>query len=240
VTNLIRAEWLKLRSTRTALVLALVLLALAVVVVLVSTLVPEVRSLDDARVALASAPTDLFVVILALVATTGEYRHGTITPTLLATPDRARGLIAKAIAAVLVGLAFGAVAWLVVLALGLPILAGRDVPLPGAGELVGLMARDLLAASLFAILAVGVGALITHQAAAILITFLGLFIALPVLGAASGLVEDFSPVGAAGALTGEFGRGDAPPAWAGGIVLCAWALLALAAGMLATQRRDIA
>jgi len=239
VTNLIRAEWLKLRTTRTALVLALILLALAVLLVLLTTLVPEVRSVDDARVALTSAPTDLFVIILALVATTGEFRHGTITGTLLATPDRARGLAAKALAAVLVGLAFGAIAWLVVLALGIPILAGRDVPLPAAGELAGLMARDLLAAALFAVLAVGLGALITHQAAAILITFLGLFIALPALGAVAGFVEDFSPVGAAAALTGEFGRGDAPPAWAGGLVLAAWALIALAAGIVALQRRDI-
>jgi len=239
VTNLVRAEWLKLRSTRTALILALVLLALAVLLVLLTTLVPEVRSVDDARVALSSAPTDLFVIILALVATTGEFRHGTITATLLATPDRARALIAKALAAVLVGLAFGAIAWLVVLALGVPILAGRDVPLPSAGELAGLFARDLLAAALFAVLAVGVGALVTHQAAAILIAFLVLFIALPALGAVAGVVEDFSPVGAATALTGEFGSGDAPPAWAGGLVLAAWALVALAAGMVANQRRDI-
>jgi len=239
VIDLVRAEWLKLRSTRTALVLALIVLALAVLIVLVSSLVPEVRSIEDARVALTSAPTDLFVVILALVATTGEYRHGTITSTLLATPDRARGLLAKALAALLAGLAFGVIAWLVVLALGVPILTSRNVPLPGAGQLAGLMARDLLAAGLFAVIAVGLGALIAHQAAAILLTFLGLFIALPVLGAAVGVVGDYSPVGAAGALTDEFGRGDAPPAWAGGLVLAIWALVALASGMLATQRRDI-
>lgn len=240
MSHLIRAEWFKLRSTRTALVLALILLALTVLIVLVSTLVPEVRSIDDARAALTGAPTDLFVIILALVATTGEYRHGTITSTLLATPDRARGLLAKALAAVLAGLAFGVIAWLVVLAIGVPILAGRDVPLPGASRLAGLMARDLLAAGLLGVIAVGLGALIAHQAAAILVTFLGLFIALPLLGAAAGVVEDLSPLGAAGALTDEFGRGDAPPAWAGGLVLAIWALLALAAGMLATQRRDVA
>lgn len=240
MSHLIRAEWFKLRSTRTALVLALILLALTVLIVLVSTLVPEVRSIDDARAALTGAPTDLFVIILALVATTGEYRHGTITSTLLATPDRARGLLAKALAAVLAGLAFGVIAWLVVLAIGVPILAGRDVPLPGASRLAGLMARDLLAAGLLGVIAVGLGALIAHQAAAILVTFLGLFIALPLLGAAAGVVEDFSPLGAASALTDEFGRGDAPPAWAGGLVLAIWALLALAAGMLATQRRDVA
>jgi ABC-2 type transport system permease protein len=238
MTGLIRAEWLALRSTRTAAVVALVVLALGMLSLLVSALVPDAPSRDDALSALTSAPTDLFVVILALVATTGDYRHGTITPILLVTPDRARGLIAKALATVLVGLAFGVLAWLVVLAVGLPILAGRDAPLPGTGELAGLMLRGLLAASLWGVLAVGVGALIKHQAGAIVATFLGLFLVVPLLAAVAPVVEDYSPIGAGAAIISELG-GDALPVWAAALVLAGWALAALAAGLLATRRRDV-
>ena len=95
------------------------------------------------------------------------------------------------------------------------------------------------ALTLVAILAVGLAALIKHQAGAILAYFLGLFIAVPAFGAVAGGAEDYSPFGAAAALTGESTHADELTAWGGGLLLAGWAFAAFTAGLLATQRRDI-
>ena len=55
----------------------------------------------------------ILVLLLGVTVTAGEYRHGTITATFLVTPVRERVLVAKLIAALLLGFAF-AVAGVVV------------------------------------------------------------------------------------------------------------------------------
>ena len=57
----------------------------------------------------------LLAIILGITIVTTEFRHGTITPTLLATPGRERVLAGKAIAGVLVAILFALLAILVVL-----------------------------------------------------------------------------------------------------------------------------
>ena len=81
------------------------------------------RSLDDARgldfqYALVDLVgiSSLLAIILGITIVTTEFRHGTITRTLLATPGRERVLAGKAIAGVLIAILFAALAILVVLA----------------------------------------------------------------------------------------------------------------------------
>ena len=45
-----------------------------------------------------SDTSSLFILILAIVGITGEWRHRTITSSLLAAPDRVRFLAAKTLA----------------------------------------------------------------------------------------------------------------------------------------------
>ena len=45
--------------------------------------------------------------MLGILAITSEFRHGTITPSLLVVPDRVRLVLAKLGASVLIGLALG-------------------------------------------------------------------------------------------------------------------------------------
>ena len=52
----------------------------------------------------------LLAIILGITIVTTEFRHGTITPTLLATPGRERVLAGKAIAGVLVAILFAVLA----------------------------------------------------------------------------------------------------------------------------------
>ena len=60
----------------------------------------------------------VFPVLLGALATTGEFRHETLTPTFLATPRRGLVLLAKVKVAIIVGAVFGLVAWITTLAAG--------------------------------------------------------------------------------------------------------------------------
>ena len=80
---------------------------------------PATAALDTAeaiRTVYASSPFQgsyIFAMILGITGMTGEYRYQTITPTFLATPRRARVVLGKMAAHLLVGIGYGVVAVLV-------------------------------------------------------------------------------------------------------------------------------
>src|SRR5258708_9895060 len=77
----------------------------------------------------------LFAALLGAMAITGEIRHGTIRPTLLATPQRGRVVGAKAVTALLTGILFGAVATAAAAGAGTLFLHIRSVTVHvGAGD----------------------------------------------------------------------------------------------------------
>jgi len=128
--DLIRAEFLKLRSTRTALGLFIAALVVSVVpAVLVMSLVPR-DALSDGGAALAASGLTLvpiLAVVFGILGMTNEYRHGTITYTYLATPRRGVVMVVKLLCYGIVGAAvMAATALLVVLAIAL-VAALRDV-----------------------------------------------------------------------------------------------------------------
>ena len=95
---LLRAELLKLRSTRTALGLfvAVVVASVAPVAFFVALAPPEAfveggGSFYD----IASSLVPYILVVFGILGMTNEYRHGTITYTYLVAPRRARVMIVK-------------------------------------------------------------------------------------------------------------------------------------------------
>ena len=60
----------------------------------------------------------------------------------------------------------------------------------------------------------------------------------PLFGGLSDPVARWGPGGAAGALTVSTTE-DLPPAWAGGLALCAYAAVAAAAATALSSRRDV-
>jgi ABC-2 type transport system permease protein len=115
--RLIRAELLKLRTTRdllwTAVGAPLFVLA-SVALAIKSGSIPGDAPLDSGAgvrsVMAAASSGSLLVLLLGITGTAGEYRHGTAVTTFLVTPDRQRTLLAKLVAAALVGLAVSAAA----------------------------------------------------------------------------------------------------------------------------------
>jgi hypothetical protein len=95
---------------------------------------------------------------------TGEIRHGTIRPTFLATPNRARVIAAKVAASALAGVALGLLAEALTAAIESAGLAVRGIHIAlSAGDYAQLLAGGGAAAALWAAIGVGVGALVRNQ-----------------------------------------------------------------------------
>ncbi len=99
MTDLIAAEFLKLRTTRTFWWLTGSGIVLGALITVAQLATSDVSDASEARSLLSNATTVfIFLVLLGVVGTAGEYRHGTITTTLLGAPDRLRFVLAKALA----------------------------------------------------------------------------------------------------------------------------------------------
>jgi hypothetical protein len=146
---------------------------------------------------------------------------------------------AKLAAGVLVGLAFAAVITVVVLAVGLPWLAAKGVPIQLTGPLAQKVAGVLAAAALSGLLGVAVATLVRNQVAAVvgvLLWFLLVEGVLPLVLRAPTLPR-WLPGGATAALTEPGGRYLSM--WAGGLLLAGYALVLAAIGSRLTLRRDV-
>jgi len=168
VTGLVRAELLKLRSTRTALGLFIVILVVTLVpLVLLIALVPR-DWLEAEGVAgflnTASALVPLVLLVFGILGMTNEYRHGTITYSYLVTPRRWQVMVVKLAVYAAVGILTMLVA---VVLIYLVILAGgavRGVEIDASGgSTLGDYARQIAVAGLITTFGVALGALFRAQ-----------------------------------------------------------------------------
>ncbi|MEO7837655.1 MAG: ABC transporter permease, partial [Acidimicrobiales bacterium] len=176
--QLIRSELLKLRTTR-ATFWMLVGLPASVAIAVAASIASANRAhgglslhtVEGVRNVLSAASSgNLLVLILGIVAMTGEYQHQTATQTFLATPVRTRVVAAKLYAYALVGLVVAMAAAALTLAIALPWLASEGVR-PRAVEDVGLVLVGATAVTvLYGALGVAVGALFRNQTAAIVLS----------------------------------------------------------------------
>ena len=238
MTALLRSEALKLRTLRSTWVFACLLTVLAGVIGVGQILAREagapVPSL--AQVALAPAQPAWFVIIVvAVLASAGEFQHHTTRTTLLATPQRLRVLAAKAIT----GAGFGAgvvaasavtavlTAIMTQLITGAPISTGtpRDWAAAGGAVAVG---------AIWAVLATGLGMLTRNTAASITVILLWRFVGeilVPTLTRNPGLSR-WTPSGAADALVGLGGGNTLPLAAAAAVLVGLTLLICTTAGAL--------
>lgn len=241
MSALVSSELLKLRTTRTAVgfLVATVLLTLGVGAASFATI--EATSEQDLRDALAGAGfVAALLLVLGIVAATGEYRHGTITSSLLASPERVRFLAAKVLAYLLTGASLGLVAMLVTLAVGVPWLSARDQPIEllQTADYFALVGEGVAVAGLCGALGVAVGTLIRNQIAAVVGTLVYLFILDPVLSLVSEDVAKYTPGGGISGLGGNAPDYVLDPLPAG-LVLAGWTLLFAVAALLVDRERDV-
>lgn len=242
----IRSELLKLRSTRTFLGLVLAALGLVALIAGATAAATEwgPRDTPGADLLETGALAQIFALVVGVLAVSTELRHGTITPSLLAVPSRARLVLAKLASHVVAGAVLGIASFALAAAIGLAVLELRDVPSGlGAERALELVVGGTLGCALFAAIGVGVGTLIRSQVAAIVAVFAWLLLVEPLLTVAPSLrepVETYGIGGAGDAISSSSIEGTPELGQvAGGLLLAGYAALFAAAGIAALRRRDI-
>lgn len=247
VRNLVASELAKLTTTRAArwlIVSAALLAALAISGVVAGGVAQdELATETGLRTVLGHGGLGaLLVLVLGILASAGEFRHGTVVDTFLTEPRRTRVVGAKLLTGALVGVATGLLLALTTATTTGIWYAAKDVPLdlasaPVVRSLVGIV----LWAALYAAIGVAFGSIIHTPAAAIVSIVVWLFV---VETAISGLVSEVGrwlPATAAATLGYAPGFPGEPllPQAGAGVVLLGWAGLATVGALLATTRRDV-
>ena len=257
MSHLVRAELVKLRTTRLVyigLAATVLVAALSVVNGLTGAGRGDNPALgpDSLRQAVEGTPASFFsiiVLILAILAMAGEFHHQTATQTFLVTPKRDRVVAAKLMTYASVGLAFAALALVVTLAMALPWLAAEGVEVSLLDGEVGLRVVGVLASTaLYGVIGVGLGALLRNQTAAVAAAAMWVMgiegILLSVLETFNrGLGDDVGrwlPGLAAHSLArGSSAEAGLLSAWAGGLLFAAYGVAFAIIGSRFVVRRDV-
>ncbi len=251
MTRLVSSELFKLRTTRTFYGLTLISLGLIlVIVVLVSALTdfqPDEEVLTDMLG--AGFFMQAITLLLGVLIVTSEFRHGTITPSLLVVPNRTTLTLAKLLAGLAIGVAIGLLTALVISGVTALVLAIRGLDTGAdAATFFKLVAGGALAAALYAGLGVGLGALIRNQVGAIIGVLVWLFVLEGLVGLIPGLDEIVPKYGLNGVragLTGAEDGGGGPDSLEllgqvpAGLVLAGYVAIFVIAGLVMMRRRDI-
>lgn len=236
---LFRSELLKLRTTRTAVVLAAGLFAITTVAVVGALiLTDDFDAAAQGDLPAAASFALLFAILFGILVMTGEFRHGTATPTFLVSPKREQVLAAKTLAAVTGGIVLALVSLVLVYAVAVPWL------LTTADELY-LFEQDTLrtslaltaAAAIWAALGVGIGAVVRSQVGAIVGALVWFLILEGLVGVIWEGVSPYLPGAAIGAV---FEATDELSTWGGVAVSSGYALAFCIAGTFLVSRRDLA
>jgi ABC-type transport system involved in multi-copper enzyme maturation permease subunit len=255
----LHAEFLKLRTTRTA--AGLVGLALAVTALIAALesatagtgggmAIPSLATRAGLRDALASTGFALIAAaVLGASITSGEFRHKTATSTYIDQPDRNRVLAAKVIAAAAAGVLLGLAAAATATGIALGFAAARGYPLAlPAATIARYGAGATIGAGLLAAAGAGAGSLIRHQAGAIIAVFAWGFAVELIVGGTATAVAPYLPYTATAMMAGVTSGGGMPPILRGIIplpfpatagVLAGVVILLTATAAVTTTRRDI-
>jgi ABC-2 type transport system permease protein len=243
MSALLRAELLKLRTTRTFTALVGTSMAVGLLVITLAATMGDAMTPDDVRGNINAAnPSGLLALLLGVVGMTGEWRHRTITSTVLAAPDRVRLLTAKTLSHAFAGMLLALVVTLAIMLVGTAILSARGQETLGVVALADLLWRSLVVAGLLGALGVGIGAVARNQTVTVVGIVLALVVVEPILLDLVPEVGRFGPFsGTPNAILGGFDLPDAK-LLAPGIAIAvsiAWVSAAFAAAAGLLRRRDL-
>jgi ABC-2 type transport system permease protein len=247
VSAQLRAELLKQCSTRSLAGLFAAMLGLVLFAVLLHAFglaAQNVRQTSDQLMVFGRGEFlgALFAALLGALSFTSEIRHGTIRPTFLASPRRARVVAAKVWVSALLGAGFGFAGSALAAAVGAAALGVRGVDVQlAASDYALLVAGGAAAGALWAAIGVGVGAVVRNQVPTVIgICAWTLFVEGLLVGDVAGVgdIGRFAPGALGMAASGQPPESLLAPAPAL-VLLCLYALAAAAGGALATARRDV-
>ncbi len=242
--GLVAAELIKLTSIRAVRWILLsigLLVALMMSGVIFSGAVPpdELSTESGMRLVLAHGSLGaVLTLILGIMISAGEYRHGTAVDTFATEPRRGRVLLAKLAAGSAVGVVAGLVAAAASAATAAIWYAAKDVPLDlGSAVVVRSVFGMALANLLFTLLGVAVGGLIRGQSVAIVSALIWIFAAETAIAQLVVSLGRWLPWTTGATLGNSPGDGLLPQAGAGAVLVGWVAVLSVAAAI--ASRRDV-
>lgn len=242
----LRSELVKQHTTKTALGLLAAMIGLVLASVLLhgfgfSTHQLSLRS-NQLRVFVEAGESlgAVFGGLIGAMSITAEIRHDTIRPTLLAIPRRGTVITAKAVTSVLVGFAFGVIATGIAAGIGTAILSARGVSIHlDAGAYTLLIAGGAAASALWAVIGVGLGAIVRNQVVAIIAIFVWIEIIENLVIDGAPNVSRYLPASLGQAITGDR-IGTLHHPLLGAVLLAVYAAAAIAAGWRTIATHDVA
>ena len=254
----IRAELIKIRTTRLALLLFGVAAGMTTLGAVLTAARGRVggRDVPSLSTAIGLRSVTSFTgfalqlaLILGITVASGEFRHRTATDTYLDEPNRTRVLIAKALAAATAGALLGLAIAAIATGVGLAFAAGKGYEVAlGAGTMARSAAGATLGAALLAAIGVGLGSLLRSQIAAIITGFLWVGAVEQIAGGISDSLAAYLPMTAASTMAGATRYGAMPPIPSGldplpfgavAVLLAAIAALMATVAARTTVRQDV-
>ena len=235
---LLKAELLKLRTTRTfAVVVGLSALFSMALAVLGATFQKDLT----AHELFTNNAITYVIALLGVIGMTGEWRHRTITSTILASPNRARLLSAKVVASSAAGVVLVFCVTVVTMIAGSLALKAAGHSTLGPGGLADVMWRNLAVAVVLGPFGVAIGALGRNQIVTVVSLIAVASFLEPQLFAASPGVGRFGPMSEAptsvlGGNATTDGMLAAAPAL---VVMVAWTAAAFGAAAVRLRNRDL-
>jgi ABC-2 type transport system permease protein len=239
---MIAAELFKMRTTRTFYGLVAACLGLVlVIVILVTALVnfsPDDEPLEDMLG--VTGFVQPFALVLGILAVTSEFRHGTVTPSLLVTPNRVKLTLAKLVASVLISLLLGLIATVLVTGIVKVIGGARD--LDTSGDAGAIIIGATLATGLWGALGVGLGAIVRNQVGALIGGLVYVFVLENLIGIipkVDDVVPKYGLNGVSSGLSGFSDSGDVLDQLPAGLLFAAYTAVFVIAGIAVMRQRDV-
>jgi ABC-type transport system involved in multi-copper enzyme maturation permease subunit len=244
MTNLVRIELLKLRTTRAAAISVAVIVIVTVASVLTTIWTAGQHgaaslgtTANVSKTLSVAALTSMVMMVLGILSVGGEHRHRTIVGSYLAEPRRGRVLLAKLASTGALGAVVGALTFGLALALAVPTFASRGVHQLGV-DVPQLWLGAALASACFALLGVALGAVTRNTVGAIVAALV--WAQLIEVGILQNLIPSLAkwlPTGAAVALTTVGDNAKLLSPYAAAAALVGWtAVLCLVAAVISMRR----
>jgi ABC-2 type transport system permease protein len=239
----VRAELLKIRSTRTTIGLLLGMVALILLFTVLTGLLthpPGLTGKENQRELLSlGSLAGVFSALAGVLLVTSEYRYGTIRPTILFNPARPQVLTAKIVAGMLAGIVFGVLGEAIGWAIGYVILEARGITIAlSSSDVLLLTLGGVVGVALWGAIGTALGTIIRNQVGAVITLLAWGFVIDSLLFGLVPSVGRYTPTRASDALMGLKTQHLLSPG-AGAIILIAWAIVLAFIGIGLASQRDI-
>ena len=242
--DLLAAEYLKLRTTKTTWALLAATIgttALAVVgaIMVASNSKLNLESLRGIRTVLhVTASGGIFVLVLGVIVSAGEYRQRTATDTFLTTPKRWKVITSKLMVATSAGVVFGALSAGTAMAVANHLYQAKGYTFPlGSTQAWTILGGSVLAAALFGALGAATGSLVRNQISAIVGWMAFLFVIENIILGFSATLERWLPAALSRSLVRD-PNADLLPQGTAAIVLVIYGVVIMLTAVLTERRRD--